>query len=206
MVWLLPSDNRHHRRARQRARRRGPECPGDVGVATTRNKKPGARVFGRARQSSVSLARWVRDFAGCGGGGWCRRGQQRKPPGSRRRRHTGASKLYLEDLREEFVRDFVFPMMRANAVYESYYLLGTSIARPKIAKLVEIVTPRALTRSATERPARATTRYALRLPRARVESGWPRGAIRNGRFAAAPICRLRRREKIPVPVTAEKPH
>ena len=47
---------------------------------------------------------------------------------------TGASKLYVEDLREEFVRDFVFPMFRANALYEGEYLLGTSIARPLIAK------------------------------------------------------------------------
>lgn len=52
---------------------------------------------------------------------------------------TGASKAYVEDLREEFARDFIFPMMRANAVYEGRYLLGTSIARPLIAKrLVEI--------------------------------------------------------------------
>lgn len=47
---------------------------------------------------------------------------------------TGASKIYIEDLREEFVRDFVFPMLRGNAVYEGDYLLGTSIARPLIAK------------------------------------------------------------------------
>ncbi len=47
--------------------------------------------------------------------------------------------IFIEDLREEFVRDFVFPMFRANAVYEGQYLLGTSIARPLIAKrLVEI--------------------------------------------------------------------
>ncbi|MEL7344787.1 MAG: argininosuccinate synthase [Pseudomonadota bacterium] len=51
----------------------------------------------------------------------------------------GASDIYIEDLREEFVRDFVFPMFRANAVYEGLYLLGTSIARPLISKrLVEI--------------------------------------------------------------------
>ena len=51
----------------------------------------------------------------------------------------GASSIYIEDVREEFVRDFVFPMFRANAVYEGLYLLGTSIARPLIAKrLVEI--------------------------------------------------------------------
>lgn len=47
---------------------------------------------------------------------------------------TGASKFYSMDLKEEFVRDYVFPMLRANAVYEGTYLLGTSIARPLIAK------------------------------------------------------------------------
>jgi argininosuccinate synthase len=46
----------------------------------------------------------------------------------------GVSEIYIDDLREEFVRDFVFPMFRANAVYEGEYLLGTSIARPLIAK------------------------------------------------------------------------
>lgn len=50
-----------------------------------------------------------------------------------------ADQIYIDDLREEFVRDFVFPMFRANAIYEGEYLLGTSIARPLIAKrLVEI--------------------------------------------------------------------
>jgi argininosuccinate synthase len=47
---------------------------------------------------------------------------------------TGASKIYIDDLKEEFVSDFVFPMLRANALYECRYLLGTSIARPLIAK------------------------------------------------------------------------
>ena len=51
----------------------------------------------------------------------------------------GIKEIYIEDLREEFVRDFVFPMFRANTVYEGEYLLGTSIARPLIAKrLIEI--------------------------------------------------------------------
>ena len=51
----------------------------------------------------------------------------------------GVNEIYIEDLREEFVRDFVFPMFRANTLYEGEYLLGTSIARPLIAKrLVEI--------------------------------------------------------------------
>ncbi|NLY18782.1 MAG: argininosuccinate synthase, partial [Clostridiaceae bacterium] len=52
---------------------------------------------------------------------------------------TGASKLYIEDLKEEFITDYVFPTLKAGAVYEGKYLLGTSFARPIIAKrLVEI--------------------------------------------------------------------
>src|SRR5437588_12599698 len=52
---------------------------------------------------------------------------------------TGASKCIIEDLREEFARDFIFPMFQAGAIYESQYFLGTSIARPLIAKrMVEI--------------------------------------------------------------------
>jgi len=47
---------------------------------------------------------------------------------------TGASKVYVEDLREEFVKDFVFPAIKSNAIYEGVYLLGTSLARPLIAK------------------------------------------------------------------------
>jgi argininosuccinate synthase len=60
-------------------------------------------------------------------------------PARRKARMMGVKQIFVEDLREEFVRDFVFPMFRANAVYEGEYLLGTSIARPLIAKrLVEI--------------------------------------------------------------------
>src|ERR1700750_1342349 len=52
---------------------------------------------------------------------------------------TGASKCVIDDLREEFARDFIFPMMQAAAIYEGQYFLGTSIARPLIAKrMVEI--------------------------------------------------------------------
>ena len=60
-------------------------------------------------------------------------------PARRKAKMLGVKKIFIEDLREEFVRDFVFPMFRANALYEGEYLLGTSIARPLIAKrLVEI--------------------------------------------------------------------
>ncbi len=60
-------------------------------------------------------------------------------PAREKARKFGIKEIYIDDLREEFVRDFVFPMFRANTVYEGEYLLGTSIARPLIAKrLIEI--------------------------------------------------------------------
>ncbi|MFL2540977.1 MAG: argininosuccinate synthase [Candidatus Latescibacterota bacterium] len=62
-------------------------------------------------------------------------------PARRKAELMGVKEIYVEDLREEFVRDFVFPMFRANATYEGVYLLGTSIARPLIAKRqIEIAT------------------------------------------------------------------
>src|SRR5215210_4835923 len=60
-------------------------------------------------------------------------------PARRKAEMMGIKEIHIEDLREEFVRDFVFPMFRMNALYEGAYLLGTSIARPLLAKrLVEI--------------------------------------------------------------------
>ena len=55
-------------------------------------------------------------------------------PARRKAEAAGVKEIYIDDLREEFVRDFVFPMFRANTVYEGLYLLGTSIARPLISK------------------------------------------------------------------------
>jgi len=60
-------------------------------------------------------------------------------PARAKAKAAGVKEIYIDDVREEFVRDFVFPMFRANTVYEGEYLLGTSIARPLIAKrLIEI--------------------------------------------------------------------
>src|SRR3954452_4433304 len=55
-------------------------------------------------------------------------------PARAKAKQLGVKEIFIEDLREEFVRDFVFPMFRANTIYEGEYLLGTSIARPLIAK------------------------------------------------------------------------
>ncbi|MGH8668498.1 MAG: argininosuccinate synthase [Burkholderiales bacterium] len=87
------------------------------------------------------ILKWLRDEYGCevvtftadiGQG-------EELEPARQKARKMGVKSIFVEDLREEFARDFVFPMFRANAVYEGEYLLGTSIARPLIAKnLVKI--------------------------------------------------------------------
>ena len=67
-------------------------------------------------------------------------GQEEETKGLRpKARKTGASDIYIDDLREEFATEFIYPMMQAGAIYEGQYFLGTSIARPLIAKrMVEI--------------------------------------------------------------------
>jgi argininosuccinate synthase len=85
--------------------------------------------------TSVML-HWLRESYGCEVVCYCADvGQGEEMSGlEAKARETGASKLYVEDLREEFVRDFVWMAVKANAVYEGVYLLGTSLARPVIAK------------------------------------------------------------------------
>src|SRR5213594_3857529 len=72
---------------------------------------------------------------------------------------TGASKVVVEDLREEFLTGYAFPALQAGAVYEHKYLLGTSLARPVIAKhQVEVATAKARPPLLMDAPARATTK------------------------------------------------
>lgn len=122
---------------------------------------------------------------------------------------TGAVRAFIEDLREEFVRDFVFPMLRANAVYEGGYLLGTSIARPLIAKRqVEIALREgadALAHGATGKgndQVRFELTYAAQAPHLVVIAPWREWEL-NSRSA---LIAFARRHDIPVPVTADHPY
>ena len=122
---------------------------------------------------------------------------------------TGAARAFVEDLREEFVRDFVFPMLRANAVYEGGYLLGTSIARPLIAKRqVEIALREgadAVAHGATGKgndQVRFELAYAALAPQLAVIAPWREWEL-DSRSA---LIAFAQRHDIPVPVTADRPY
>src|SRR5438034_6871249 len=92
-------------------------------------------VYSGGLDTSVML-RWLKDRYNCEVVCYCADvGQGEEMDGLEAKAlQTGASKLYVEDLREEFVRDYIFTAVKANAVYEGVYLMGTSLARPVIAK------------------------------------------------------------------------
>ncbi len=122
---------------------------------------------------------------------------------------TGASKVYVEDLKEEFARDYIFPMLRGNAVYEGRYLLGTSIARPLIAKAQIEVARRegadAVAHGATgkgnDQVRFELTYYALE-PHIRVIAPWREWEFRSRRDLIA----YAEAHSIPVGVTRERPY
>ena len=122
---------------------------------------------------------------------------------------TGASEVYIEDLKEEFVRDFVFPAIKACAVYEGTYLMGTSLARPLIAKRqIEIAKKEnafAVSHGATgkgnDQVRFELTYYALD-PDIKVIAPWREWDL-NSRSS---LLEYAKKRGIPVPVTVEKPY
>lgn len=122
---------------------------------------------------------------------------------------TGASNVYIEDLKEEFIRNFVFPMLRANAVYETGYLMGTSIARPLIAKTqIDIAIKEkaeAVAHGATgkgnDQVRFELTYYALK-PDIKVIAPW-----REWEFdSRSSLIEYAQKHNIPVQATKEKPY
>ncbi|HSE83120.1 MAG TPA: argininosuccinate synthase [Thermodesulfobacteriota bacterium] len=123
--------------------------------------------------------------------------------------NTGASKVYVEDLREEFVKDFIFPALKANAVYEGTYLMGTSIARPLIAKKqVEVArkeSANAVAHGATgkgnDQVRFELTYYALE-PGIRVIAPWREWDFKS----RSDLIAYAKEHGISVPVTPAKPY
>ena len=122
---------------------------------------------------------------------------------------TGASKVYVEDLKDEFVRDFVFTALRANAVYEGMYLMGTSLGRPLIAKKqIEIAKKEnadAVSHGATgkgnDQVRFELTYYALN-PAIRVIAPWREWDFKSRKDLVS----YAKNHGIPVPATKEKPY
>jgi argininosuccinate synthase len=122
---------------------------------------------------------------------------------------TGASKVYIEDLREEFVRDYVFTALKANAVYEGTYLLGTSIARPLIAKrqveIAQLEGADAVAHGSTGKgndQVRFELAYYALNPHVRVISPWRQWQFKSRDDLIA----YARENGIPIPVTKAKPY
>jgi argininosuccinate synthase len=121
----------------------------------------------------------------------------------------GASKVYVEDLKEEFVKDYIFPMLRANAVYEGSYLLGTSIARPLIAKkqieIAEKEGAEAVAHGATgkgnDQVRFELTYYALK-PDVKVIAPWREWPLSSRQS----LIDYSKKHGIPVTATKEKPY
>jgi argininosuccinate synthase len=125
--------------------------------------------------------------------------------------NTGASKIYIEDLQEEFAKDFVFPALRANAVYEGTYLLGTSLARPLIAKkqieIAKLEQADAVSHGATGKgndQVRFELTYISLNPAIKIIASWRDD---NWKFnSRESMIEYAEKNKIPIPLTKAKPY
>ena len=125
---------------------------------------------------------------------------------------TGASKVYIEDLKEEFITDFVFPAIRANAVYEGRYLMGTSLARPLIAKAqVEIAKKEGATAVAHGATGKGNDQVRFELtyytlyPGVEVIAPWKDTEYLNKFQGRSDLIEYARKHNIPVKATKKKP-
>jgi argininosuccinate synthase len=126
---------------------------------------------------------------------------------------TGAGKCYIDDLREEFARDFIFPMIQAGAIYEGQYFLGTSIARPLIAKrMVEIARAEkadAVAHGATGKgndQVRFELTAAALAPELQVIAPWRQERFREQFPGRAEMIAYAEKNGIPIAATAKKPY
>src|SRR3954463_8396090 len=141
-------------------------------------------------------------------------GQEEELKGlDKKARSTGASKVHIVDLQEEFARDFIFPMIQAGAVYESQYFLGTSIARPLIAKgMIEVARKEkahALAHGATGKgndQVRFELSAASLAPELQVIAPWRDARFRDEFPGRAEMIAYCEEKRIPVQASAKKPY
>ena len=174
------------------------------------NVKKVVLAYSGGLDTSVIL-RWIKEEYGCEVIAFCADlGQGEDLQAVKRKAvDTGASKAVIGDLREEFVKNYVFPMLRGNAIYEGSYLLGTSIARPLIAKAqIDVaVTERAdavshgATGKGNDQVRFELTYYALK-PAIKVIAPWRLWSL-NSRTS---LIAYARKHGIPVPVTKARPY
>lgn len=174
------------------------------------NVKKVVLAYSGGLDTSVIL-RWLKEEYGCEVIAFCADLGQGEDLRQIKRKafETGASKVVIGDLREEFVKMYVFPMLRANAVYEGSYLLGTSIARPLIAKgQIEVAVREkadAVSHGATgkgnDQVRFELTYYALK-PGIKVIAPWRLWNL----HARSTLIDYARKHGIPVPVTKAKPY
>lgn len=160
--------------------------------------------------TSVILA-WLKDTYSCEVIAFCADiGQKEELNGLEEKgKSTGASKVYIQDLRLEFARDFIFPAIRGNAIYEMRYLLGTSLARPLIAKAMAEVAMKegadAFSHGATGKgndQVRFELTFKALAPQLQIIAPW-----RTWKFGGrADLIEYAKSKNIPVPVTAKKPY
>src|SRR6201984_648346 len=126
---------------------------------------------------------------------------------------TGASKCYVDDLREEFARDFIFPMFQTSALYENQYFLGTSIARPLIAKrMVEIARAEKAEEFAHGATGKGNDQVRFELtaaalaPDIQVIAPWRLEGFREQFPGRAEMIQYAEKQGIPVAASAKKPY
>jgi argininosuccinate synthase len=141
-------------------------------------------------------------------------GQEEELKGlDKKAKNTGASKIYIDDLRAEFARDFIFPMLQAGAIYEGQYLLGTSIARPLIAKrMIQIARAEkadAIAHGATGKgndQVRFELTAAALAPELEVIAPWRQARFRDEFPGRAEMIAYCAEKGIPVQASAKKPY
>jgi argininosuccinate synthase len=164
--------------------------------------------------TSVLLS-WIKDKYGAEMIAFCANiGQEEELKGlDKKARKTGAAKIYIDDLQEEFATDFIYPMIQAGAIYENQYFLGTSIARPLIAKrMVEIARKEKAQHIAHGATGKGNDQVRFELtaaalaPNIQIIAPWRDPSFRETFPGRAEMIQYCEEKNIPVQATAKKPY